>query len=161
MSVLIRREGDEYRLRAEQWLPRPVDEVFPFFADAHNLERITPPLLSFEVLTPGPIEMGRGTRIDYRLKLHGFPLRWRSEITAWEPPFRFVDEQLNGPYRRWIHEHRFAADGRGTRVTDEVRYAVPGPRFVHDLFVRRDLEAIFGYRNSSMLHLHGEEVPAT
>ena len=101
-----------YELRTQVRLPRPIDEVFPFFADAHNLETLTPPWLKFHVLTPKPIAMAVGTKIDYKLRIRGLPLRWRSEITAWEPPFRFQDEQLRGPYRQWIHEHTFQeADG--------------------------------------------------
>ena len=113
-----------FELTSELMLPRPPAEVFPFFADARNLERLTPPWLRFEVLTPGTIEMRPGATIDYRLRLRGVPIRWRSEITAWEPPFRFVDEQRRGPYRLWIHEHRFdERDGR-TVASDHVRYAV-------------------------------------
>jgi ligand-binding SRPBCC domain-containing protein len=102
-----------YTLQTRIDLAAPLSEVFPFFADAYNLERITPSFLSFKVLTPAPIEMRPGTLIDYRLRVRGAPLRWRSEITAWEPPYRFVDEQRRGPYRAWIHEHRFEErDGR-------------------------------------------------
>jgi len=135
-----------FELVSELVLGRRPSELFPFFADAHNLERITPPWLRFRVLTPAPIIMAPGTRIDYRLHWHGIPMRWRSEISAWEPPHRFVDRQVRGPYRLWEHEHLLVeADGR-TTVTDHVRYAVRGGRLVHRLLVRRDVAAIFAYR---------------
>lgn len=137
------------QLRSELWLPRPLSEVFPFFADARNLQRITPPWLSFEVLTPAPIEMRPGTRIDYRLRVHGVPLRWQSEITAWEPPYRFVDEQRRGPYRLWHHEHTFREQNGGTLCGDVVQYASRGGPLrplIEALFVRRDVDRIFRYR---------------
>ena len=136
---------------SELWLPRDRNSVYPFFADARNLEVITPPWVGFQILTPGLIEMQVGTRIDYRLRVHGFPLHWQTEITAWEPPFRFVDEQRRGPYRQWIHTHTFEEHDGGTRCRDEVLYAVPGGRFVNWLMVRRDVEKIFAYR-STVLH---------
>ena len=135
-----------FELASEVLLPRPLAEVFPFFADARNLERLTPPWLRFRVLTPGRIEMRRSATIDYRLRLRGVPIRWRSEITAWEPPFRFVDEQRRGPYRLWIHEHRFEERAGRTLASDHVRYAVPGGRLVDRLLVRPDLDRIFKYR---------------
>ncbi len=135
--------------QTQQWLARPLAEVFDFFADARNLQVLTPEWLNFCILTPGPIQMQQGTIIEYRLRLRGFPLRWRSEITVWEPPWRFVDEQRRGPYRLWIHEHRFAARDGGTVVTDLVRYAPPGGRLVDRLFVRPDLERIFRYRREN------------
>lgn len=135
-----------FEFRAELWLPRPLGEVFPFFADAHNLQELTPPFLDFRVLTPGPVPMSPGVRIDYRLRLRGVPIRWQSEITAWEPPHRFVDEQRRGPYKAWIHTHRFSPKDGGTLVEDEVRYDVLGGRLVNALFVRRDVERIFAYR---------------
>jgi hypothetical protein len=139
-----------------------LDEVFPFFADATNLEAITPPWVQFEVLTLAPITMRKGLRIDYRLKIHAIPVRWQSEITAWEPPFRFVDEQRRGPYRAWIHEHRFEACDGGTRMRDHVRYAVWGGRLVNRLFVRKDLQRIWAYREAQMRVRFGEEgVPQT
>ena len=127
-------------------LVRPIADVFEFFADAGNLERITPPWLRFRILTPRPIAMCAGARIDYRLRLHGLPVTWRSEITEWAPPHRFVDEQRRGPYRVWIHEHDFAERAGGTEVHDRVRYAVPGGALVDRLFVRRDVGRIFEYR---------------
>ncbi|MCA9729166.1 MAG: SRPBCC family protein, partial [Candidatus Eisenbacteria bacterium] len=126
-------------LHRQQLLPAPLEEVFAFFAAAENLERITPPLLQFRVLTPPPIDMRPGALIDYRLKLRGIPLRWRSEITVWDPPHRFVDEQRRGPYRSWIHEHRFEEENGHTRVTDEVRYLAPGGPLVHRWLIRPDL----------------------
>ncbi len=139
-----------HRWTSSVWLPPPIEEVFPFFADAHNLQELTPPFLEFRVMTPPPIAMAPGTRIDYRLKLHGIPLRWQSEITAWEPPHRFVDEQRKGPYRTWIHEHRFSPKDGGTLVEDEVRYGVPGGPLVNALFVRKDVARIFAYREERL-----------
>lgn len=133
-------------LRLEQSFDRPPGALFPFFADAFSLERITPPFLRFRVVTPPPIEMGVGTLIDYRLRVRGIPVRWRTEITAWEPPLRFVDEQIRGPYRTWIHEHRFQTIEGGTRMTDTVRYAAPGGRLVERLLVDRDVAEIFEFR---------------
>jgi ligand-binding SRPBCC domain-containing protein len=139
------------RLLSSVRLDAPIAEVFPFFADPRNLEALTPPWLRFEITTPSPIEMRAGTLIDYRLRVHGVPLRWRSEITAWDPPHRFVDEQRRGPYRTWRHEHRFSADGGGTLVEDDVTYAVRGGGLVDRLFVRRDLDRIFAFRRGALL----------
>ncbi len=138
------------RLQSSVRLGAPLAEVFPFFADARNLEALTPPWLRFEILSPGPVDMRVGALIDYRLRVHGVPLRWRSEITEWDPPHLFVDEQRRGPYRRWRHTHRFAADGDGTRVDDEVDYAVLGGPLVDRLFVRRDLDRIFAFRREAL-----------
>src|SRR5437660_4897369 len=132
----------ESTLHAELWLPRRRDEVFRFFSDAHNLQAITPAWLKFEVLASKPIEMKVGARIDYKLRVHGLPFRWQSEITKWEPPQVFVDEQRRGPYRQWIHEHGFEERDGGTLCTDNVRYAAPGGRLIERLFVRRDVERI-------------------
>jgi ligand-binding SRPBCC domain-containing protein len=144
-----------FTFTAEQLIPRPLDEVFPFFAEARNLGRITPPWLDFEVLTPAPIEMAPGTLIDYRLRWHGLPLRWRTKILAWEPPHRFVDSQLRGPYRLWEHEHRFSDQDGDTLATDRVRYAVWGGALVERLFVRRDVERIFAHRQQVLAELFG------
>lgn len=139
------------------WLPVPRDELFPFFADARNLEKITPPWLSFEVLTPDPIPMAVGTLIDYRLRWRGIPLTWRSEIAAWEPPELFVDRQVRGPYRLWHHQHRFQERDGGTEVSDRVRYAVWFGELAHRLGVRRDVEAIFSHRSRCMRELFGAD----
>ena len=143
-------------LKTEQLLKAPIDRVFAFFADAGNLEAITPPFLKFRITTPGPIEMRSGALIDYRLKLHGVPIRWRTRIGAWEPPgtrevrdgiaARFVDEQIKGPYRLWVHEHTFASTPEGTLVRDTVEYRVPMGFLVHSWFVRPRLDQIFAYR---------------
>ena len=121
--------------------------VFPFFADPNNLEKITPPWLNFRIDTPGPIQMTVGQKIDYKLRLHGMPISWQSEITAWEPPYRFVDEQRRGPYRQWIHEHRFEESDNGTLVHDRVDYAVLGGDLVNKLFVLPDLRRVFTFRH--------------
>jgi ligand-binding SRPBCC domain-containing protein len=144
-----------HTLETSIFLPRAREEVFAFFADAGNLELLTPPWLNFSILTPQPIPMREGTRIQYRLRLHGVPLRWESEITCWEPPLRFVDEQRRGPYRLWVHEHRFEEEKGGTRVSDRVHYAVPGGELINRLFVAPDLNRIFTYRQRKMLELLG------
>lgn len=133
-------------LESEVWLPRPRAEVFAFFADAFNLQEITPPFLRFRVVTPRPVEMRVGAIIDYRLRVRGLPMRWRSEITAWDPPHRFVDEQVIGPYRLWRHEHTFEERDGGTLCRDRVEYAVPLDPLVHRLLVRPDVERIFAFR---------------
>lgn len=135
-----------HSFKTEMWLKRPLEEVFSFFSDARNLERITPPWVSFQILTPGETPMRSGALIDYRIRVHGVPLRWQSEITLWEPGRRFVDKQRRGPYRLWIHEHRFSAKDGGTLVEDHVEYAVPGGALVNRLFVAKDVAKIFEYR---------------
>lgn len=142
-----------FRLEKSVWLPRPIDEVFAFFGDAGNLEVMTPPWLSFKILTPRPIDMRPGTLIDYRIALHGIPMKWRTEITAWNPPFEFVDEQLSGPYRRWHHRHTFREENGGTRVGDEVTYDVLGGWLVNKVFVERDVTRIFNYREETLKRL--------
>ena len=135
-----------YRLSRSLLVPRPIDEVFAFFGNAANLERLTPPFLKFRILTPAPIVMRPGTLIDYRISLHGLPMRWRSEITEWRPPYSFVDEQRRGPYKSWVHRHTFSEDAGGTLVGDDVRYEVMGGALVHTLLVKGQLEKIFNYR---------------
>jgi ligand-binding SRPBCC domain-containing protein len=139
-----------FSLVREQYLPSEVEDVFSFFSDAGNLELLTPPWLRFKVLTPLTEGIQQGSVIDYRLRLRGIPMRWQSEITAWKPPHRFVDEQRRGPFRAWVHEHRFDAVGSGARVLDEVKYAVAGNDFVNRLLVRPELDRIFDYRAQAM-----------
>jgi ligand-binding SRPBCC domain-containing protein len=141
-------------LTREQLLEAPPEDVFPFFGDASNLEAITPPWLGFRVVTPEPIEMGAGTLIEYRLRLHAVPIRWRTTIAVWDPPRRFVDVQLSGPYKLWHHTHDFEpAPGGGTLMRDTVRYALPfGPlgAVAQRLLVRRDLARIFDFRQAQV-----------
>jgi ligand-binding SRPBCC domain-containing protein len=142
-----------HELRREQLVPRPVDETFAFFAQARNLERITPPWLHFDVLTPAGAEMATGTIIDYRLRLHGIPLRWTARIEDWRAGREFVDRQIHGPYRLWRHRHEFSPHPDGTVVRDHVSYALPfGPagEVAHALGVRRDLDRIFSFRAAAV-----------
>ena len=137
------------------WLPAPRETVFPFFADARNLEILTPPWLNFHILTPGEIPMRAGALIDYRLRIHGIPVRWRTEITAWNPPLGFEDEQRRGPYRLWRHTHSFLEKDGGTLCNDRVEYAVLGGALMDRLFVRRDVETIFNYRSVALKNHFG------
>jgi len=143
--------------QAELWLPLPREKVFPFFATARNLEALTPPWLNFRVLTSGEIEMRVGAIIDYQLRIHGLPVRWRTEITGWNPPFSFCDEQRRGPYRRWSHTHTFTEQAGGTLCRDEVIYAVLGGSLVNWLLVRRDVVKIFAYRSEALRRQFGPE----
>ena len=142
-----------HEFQSELWLPLPPGELFPFFVDAANLDALTPPWLHFRIVTPAPIVMREGTLIDYHLRVRGIPLRWRTRINVWQPPHRFVDEQIHGPYRQWIHEHTFEPRDGGTRARDRVRYSVPLDFLVHHLFVRPDLERIFEFRGRGLRRL--------
>lgn len=151
-----------HRLHTTTWLPRPRTEVFDFFADAQNLTRITPPELAFEIVTPGPIDIREGALIEYRLGLFGVRFGWQTEIKSWEPSYRFVDQQLKGPYRLWHHTHTFVdalgPDGqRGTRMDDEVRWALPLAPFGEIAYpaVRLQLARIFGYRKRKIQEILG------
>jgi len=148
--------GTPYVKQSQVWLPRSPEQIFPFFADACNLEKLTPSWLNFEVQTPRPIEMKVGALIDYKLRVRFLPLRWRTRIAVWDPPHRFVDEQLRGPYRLWVHEHRFEAKDGGTLCADTVQYAVPGGALVHALFVKRNVEAIFNYREQKLKEMFSD-----
>lgn len=141
-------------------IPAPVDRVFDFFSRAENLERLTPPSLRFEILTPLPIEMAPGASIEYRMRLNGIPFHWETEITVWEPGIRFVDVQRRGPFRLWVHEHRFEPCLGGTRMTDFLRFRAPGgplELLIERLFVRSRVEAIFDFRGQAILEsFHSE-----
>ena len=138
----------EHVLVTEMFVPRPRLEVFDFFAAAENLERITPPELNFEIVTPAPIRLGPGALIDYRLRLFGLRFLWRTLISRWEPGVAFVDEQVEGPYASWVHTHSFRDAGGGTLVHDHVRYRLPLFPFGELAYpvVRLQLRRIFSYR---------------
>ncbi len=153
-----------HRLERSQRIPRRREEVFAFFADASNLEAITPPFLRFRIVSPLPIEMGPGARIEYALSLGGVPLRWRTRITEWEPGVRFVDEQESGPYRLWRHTHRFEGQGGSTMMRDLVEYAEPLGVLgwaAHVLFVERALDRIFDFRREAIRRRFGPEAPVS
>jgi ligand-binding SRPBCC domain-containing protein len=146
-------------LTTEVWLPRPLQRVFAFFADVNNLDVLTPPWLHFRILTPD-IAVGRGCLIEYRIRWRGVPLFWRTEISVWEPPVRFVDRQVKGPYRQWIHENLFEEKDGGTLCRDRVDYALPGwliEPLLHRLLVGPDVARIFEFRRRQMLELDQSE----
>ena len=142
-----------FLLKKQIWLPQPREKVFGFFSDPQNLDRLTPEWLNFKILTAPPFAMTPGTLLDYRLRLRGIPIRWQSEITVWDPPARFTDKQIKGPYSLWVHEHLFEEKDEGTLVTDNVAYAVPGAKLVQRLLVAPDLERIFNYRHRMLRQL--------
>ena len=133
-------------------IPLARDATFSFFADASNLARITPPELGFSIDTPLPITMAAGTLIDYTIRLWGIPMRWRTRITVWEPGERFVDEQLSGPYRSWVHTHSFTSVNGGTDIDDEVVYSLPFGILgrVAAPLVRLQVGRIFRYREAQV-----------
>lgn len=139
----------EYILERKQLIAAQREKVFEFFADAENLERITPPELKFKITTPSPVDIKKGALIDYQLKLRGFPLIWKTEITLWNPPFEFVDTALKSPYKQWIHMHKFEEDGQNkTIMKDIVRYRLPFEPLgdIAHFVVRKELNYIFDYR---------------
>ena len=141
----------EFLFRTTQTLNLPREEVFKFFSNAENLERITPPELGFHIVTPRLIDIKKGTLIDYKLSMHGIPFGWRTEITHWEPPFEFIDMQLSGPYKQWIHLHRFIETELGrTLMEDEVQYRLPLEPLgdIAQFFVERQLKYIFDFRRT-------------
>lgn len=145
----------DFEFHCGQWLPAPLSQVFPFFSDPANLDAITPPWLQFKILTKMPLEMKTGAVIDYRLRVHGIPIRWRAEILEWTPPHRFVDLQARGPYRLWRHTHTFAERNGGTQCEDFVRYRPPGGAVADWLLVRRDIKRIFAWRRDELIRRFG------
>ncbi len=149
--------GREYKLIREQWVPQSVEAAFAFFSRPENLQAITPGWLDFRIVSV-EAELRTGSLIYYRLRWHGVPLRWTTEITAWDPPHSFVDTQIRGPYALWRHQHTLTPENDGTRIRDEVTYAVPLGRLgqlLHPLLVRRDVEAIFDFRRRRLQELLG------
>ncbi|MBV8897434.1 MAG: SRPBCC family protein [Acidobacteriaceae bacterium] len=144
-----------YTLAREQLIHRPLHQTFSFFADARNLEAITPPWLRFEIVS-APAQLATGSEIVYRLKWHSITLQWKTGIEVWNPPATFVDVQKSGPYALWRHTHQFIPRGDDTLVIDHVNYALPfGPigRLAHVLTVREDVDAIFDYRTNRVNEL--------
>jgi ligand-binding SRPBCC domain-containing protein len=149
LSTPVRAPDHSMTLHRDTIVPASLEETFAFFADAANLQRLTPEWLNFTVLTPMPVVMRRGLEIEYRIRLYGVPVPWKSSIDLWEPGVRFVDRQIVGPYRWWRHEHRFEAVAGGTKVTDHVDY-LPRAAWLLSRFVQRDLERIFTYRQHAL-----------
>lgn len=150
-----RLEDGSYRLTTQVLLNRQLGEVFEFCSSPHNLDSITPPWMMLRVKGSEKVRMAEGTRIRYRLRLHGLPAFWQSDITAWDPPYRFVDEQRIGPFRAWFHEHTFESVDGGTMARDVAFYRVPGGRLVHWAFVGRDLRRLFDHRQRRLKEVLG------
>jgi ligand-binding SRPBCC domain-containing protein len=145
-----------YVFESRVWIPASRDEVFEFFSKAENLQEITPSWLKFKILTPLPIKIGQGSFIDYRLRLFGIPIRWKTEITLWEPPRRFADAQIKGPYKTWIHTHRFESIDSGTLIADRLEYMPKGwflAPLLNRLFVKRNVKKIFDHRREKILKI--------
>ncbi len=138
------------------WLPRTPEAVFPFFADAANLDAITPPWLHFAIRSKLPLDMREGASIEYSIRLHGIPIRWKTNIAAWQPPRMFIDEQISGPYQKWHHTHTFEAENGGTRCVDRVVYRHIGGMIMERLLVRKDITRIFAYRQQKLSELFGQ-----
>jgi ligand-binding SRPBCC domain-containing protein len=148
----------QHRIERSQFVPLSVEDSFAFFADAYNLEALTPPWLRFRILTPRPIPMRKGTTIEYVLTTHRLPVRWRTEIIEWEPGRRFVDTQVKGPFRLWEHTHAFEERDDGTLIRDSVLYRMPYGALgaiAHRILVARDLERVFDYRRNAVERLLG------
>ena len=146
----------EHILMRRQILDLPRKQVFEFFADAANLERITPPQLQFNIISPQPIKLKEGALIDYKLKLRGFSLKWRTVISVWNPPFEFTDEAMKSPYKQWIHRHIFTEIEKGkTLMEDKVRYRLPFEPFgdLAHWFVRREISRIFDFRQKTVVKI--------
>lgn len=138
-----------YKFEKQTFFNRPRDTIFSFFSNAENLNKVTPKKLHFKILSDLPINMKKGTLIDYKLRIYHIPIHWQTEIKEWNPPHQFIDIQLIGPYRKWIHEHQFIAQANGTMMIDRVKYAISGgflASLFHILIIRRDIEKIFEFR---------------
>jgi ligand-binding SRPBCC domain-containing protein len=147
-----------YTLAFAQQVPRPLPEVFDFFSRAENLEALTPPWLNFKILDVKPQPVRQGTLINYSLRIHGIPLRWISEIVEWEPPHRFVDLQLRGPYKLWRHEHRFEPRDGGTLISDTINFSLPLGflgQLAYKIKVQSDVRQIFAFRKNKIRTLFG------
>ena len=146
----------EHIIKRDLVIDLPRIFVFKFFADAGNLERITPPELGFNITSLQPIDLRKGSLIDYKLKIRGLPVKWRTEISHWDPPREFIDRQLKGPYKQWIHRHTFKELGENkTLIEDEVRYRLPMEPFgdlVHFL-IQRELNYIFDFRTKAVAEI--------
>ncbi len=148
-----------YVLNREQWLPRPIEEVFEFFSRPENLQVITPPWLDFRMVDTPP-DLQAGSLIRYRLRWRWMPIRWTTEISEWAPPHRFVDRALSSPYALWNHEHTFVSKDGGTLMRDRVTYALPFAaigRMAHRALVKQDVERIFDFRAETMRKLFQSE----
>lgn len=156
---MLSKKRPLYSISREQLVASPRAEVFAFFADAANLEMLTPSFLHFRILTPMPIKMGIGTRINYSIALVGVPMHWRTHIAKWRPQVSFVDEQESGPYAMWRHTHEFESRGQHTLIRDRVEYALPfGPfgRLAHATVVKRTLKRIFDFRREAAGQIFGQ-----
>jgi len=146
--------------KSEQLMPRPVEQVFDFFKRPENLDAVTPKNLGFKILTPSPIIMQKGAVIDYTIQIYGIPMQWQTLITDYNPPCSFTDTQVKGPYKTWIHTHRFSAQGDGTLMVDEVEYSIAYGligEMARILFVKREIEKIFNHRRKIMNQVFGEK----
>ncbi len=146
-NVSVTRVGKRWKLSAEVTVRENINDVFDFFSDPFNLEQLTPPFLRFTVLGADTEKIQEGTLIRYKLHLHRLPVNWLTRIEEWNPPHKFVDKQLKGPYTVWHHTHDFIAHGDRTIIRDTVLYSVPGGRIVNRLFVENDVLRIFNYRH--------------
>ena len=151
-----------FDLKKQQFVPRPLREVFPFFEKPENLAAITPPWLGFRIVTHSPIRMREGTVIEYSIRVMGIRTRWTSLISKYEPPYAFADEQLEGPYTFWHHVHRIAEVDGGTLIIDEIRYAMPFGLLgiaLHSLIARSRLQKIFTHRTEVIEQMFGQAEP--
>jgi len=149
-----------YNINREQIVDANLEEVFGFFEKPENLQIITPDWMKFDIITPHPLEMKEHAEFDYKISLMFIPLKWKTEITNYDPPYKFVDEQKKGPYKLWIHTHTFEAVGNKTKITDNVDYDLFGGPFkilVHSLYIRKNLESIFNYRSRKINQLFNKK----